>query len=246
MDQQPFGTPGGGQPLVAPPPDHRGAPNQSFALRPEFFMKSVPLYDAQGQFVEMREVEYVRVNIAGDMKSVPERKVTDHHRYREWPEEYQAFKRGQAHAVRGTPITQWQVLKHRQELVRLLEMHHVYTIEGLAEVPDTALPHIGMEARTLRQEARAYVEARRLEEPVNRLEQENKDLRARLGEMEEAIRRMEAAEGAPTLPHDEVRSQTGPLPLPVRDTGDPPPPPPAVEPARQPRQPKPAKAKTEE
>jgi hypothetical protein len=67
------------------------------------------------------------------------------------------FKRGETTdaSLAGTPLTQWPELN--RSLVATLRAADVYTVEALANLPDTKLTIVGPDGRTWRAKAAAYI-----------------------------------------------------------------------------------------
>ena len=126
-------------------------------VRPIFFTESVEDVAAsqeQGRPI-FKDVEMVRIQIPGDIKSEPVQKVTDLHRQR-WPDHYKAFAEKAEVSSIGTPLEQWGRLPGSR--IEELKFFKIRTVEDLAGVPDGLLQNLGMGARALRTEAQAYLE----------------------------------------------------------------------------------------
>jgi hypothetical protein len=81
--------------------------------------------------------------------------VNDEYRQR-WPQQYEAFRRGEEVSVDGTPIEQWSYLPRNAVLeLKALQLH---TIEQIAGIPDSALSKLGMAGRNIRDMAKAYLD----------------------------------------------------------------------------------------
>jgi len=101
------------------------------------------------------DVEMIEIRIPGDvdLRRYP---VEDEHK-RRFPKQYIAFKKNQSQeAASGTPLNQWPLLTKAQvEESKYLGAH---TVEQLAEVSDGALQKFGPGWRTLRQQARDWLQ----------------------------------------------------------------------------------------
>lgn len=215
-------------------PQGMTAPNQAHGLLPRFFKvprkcairgeptKEEPLGPITGY--DYRDVEMIEILMAGDMKLAPVEKVTDRHR-QEFAVEYEAFKRGEEMAATGTPLEIWPMFATRPAAVQALKMRHIYTVEALAnlndnqlmQLRDAAFGQIGMDPRELRTMAAAYVEARKIDEPHERLSQENEQLRGQVQLLEQQIAainarfpEMEAAQRTQTEPPQAEPPRRGP------------------------------------
>lgn len=172
--------------------------NEQDTARPRFFMKAVenkaksteegrPVFD---------EREMVEIRIPGDRLATHVNYVLDEHRQR-WPDHYSAFKRGEARAASGTPLEHWPQMTTGR--VASLKALGVLSVEELSNLPDNMLPSLGMGARELREQARAYLAAAQDGAAASRAAAENADLRA---QMERMQKQMEALLGATTAPVD--------------------------------------------
>lgn len=114
---------------------------------------------------ELLAVEMVQILIAGDTKNAPVRKVTDFHRH-QWPAAYEAFKRNEEFIGEGTPVSAWGAID--AGVARSLQALQIFTVEQLADIPDTALSQM-IGGRTLRDKAKQFVELTTRNTEVNRV-----------------------------------------------------------------------------
>lgn len=100
------------------------------------------------------ESEFIEIRIGGDNKNIIDRKVTEKDKKR-WPKHYEAYKAGKEGLVEGTPLKEWGSLPS----TRALELNavNVFTVEQLAEIPDSGLSYLGMDGRDLRTRAQAFI-----------------------------------------------------------------------------------------
>jgi len=124
-----------------------------------------PMYD---------EVIYVEVISPGSRDSTPVfevvRKYADEMNqpelsygmnYRQFKEYIDSFMKDEevnANLV-GTPITQWKEVN--RTMAMQLRSANIFTVDALAELPDTKLTVVGPDGRTWREKARAYIAAAR-------------------------------------------------------------------------------------
>lgn len=101
------------------------------------------------------EVEFVRIIIPGDTKTLIDTKVNAEHRAR-FAEMYDRFKKGLAQATSGTPLEVWPQMTVGQ--VAELKAMHISTVEQLADLPDALAQRI-MGSHQLRQKAQAFLDA---------------------------------------------------------------------------------------
>lgn len=161
---------------------------------PRFYVQAMPdgkRTQEEGRPI-FRDVEMIEIRIAGDKLNIIDTKVNDDHRHR-WPQHYAAFKAGQKVAVEGTPVDEWPILTASK--VAELKALNIFTVESLAELPDTGLAKMGMGARELQNKAKAYLEAAKGGAVTNRLVQENERMRLELDMLKQQIRDL----GAPPM-----------------------------------------------
>jgi hypothetical protein len=126
-------------------------------IYPRFFMDEVLdalASEREGRPVYLEE-ERVELNLPGNPYTKPVVRVTDEHRER-WPDEYEAFRRGEEIAVSGIPLEQLPFLKRTQVLE--LKALGFLTVEHLAEMNDHAMQRIPMYGRRLKELAAAYLD----------------------------------------------------------------------------------------
>ena len=128
-------------------------------------------------------VEYVTILTPGDPKASPRHKVTDEIR-RKYPEHYAAFRRGMEMAPVGTPLEMWGGVQ--PAMVSQLKALNIFTIEQLVGVPDSALHQIPM-GKTLVNQAKSYLEAKKEVDMVDGQRRETDALREGQRMMEEQI-----------------------------------------------------------
>lgn len=163
--------------------------------RPRFYMQAVENKArslAEGRPV-FDEREMVEIRIPGDRLATHVNYVLDEHRQR-WPDHYAAFKRGEARAASGTPLEQWPPMTTGR--VASLKALGILSVEELSNLPDNMLPSLGMGARELRDQARAYLEAASDGAAAGRAAAENAELRAQMERMQKQMEALLA--GAPS------------------------------------------------
>lgn len=81
------------------------------------------------------DMDFITITVPGNRDLVIHTPVTDFHQWR-FPQEYEAFKRGQEAAVVGTPLELWPGVQPSQ----IAELKHqgIRTVEQLAALSDTA------------------------------------------------------------------------------------------------------------
>ena len=182
-------------------PGSAGAPSQATRVIPKFFIEARRVKHGDGYKVV--DVEMVEFLIAGDARKAPIEKVTDYIR-ETYHEAYERWKRNQEMSVDGTVLEMWPVLTGQPALIHVLKANNVFSVEALAEIPDTALANLGMGARRLRANAQAYVESRKGSDQTERLLEENEELRAKTDlqaqQIEEINARFEKMQAGTPLP----------------------------------------------
>lgn len=153
-------------------------------------VEDVPATEREGRPI-FRVEDWIEIICPGSRDRVL-RPVTQRDKDR-FPEQWESFKRGDAHTASGTPVGQWQgVSRQRAAELRAIGL---YTVEQLAEAGDHVLQRLGMDARTLRDQAQKFVagateanaERKRREEVEAMMRDQNaiiEKLEARLAELE--------------------------------------------------------------
>jgi hypothetical protein len=68
---------------------------------------------------------------------------------------YDAWKKGEAEPINGTPVDNWPSVTNK--MAQHLKMNGLRSVEDLAEATDPDMDRLGMGSRALREKARAYV-----------------------------------------------------------------------------------------
>jgi hypothetical protein len=123
----------------------------------EFYEKFVPAPMNGGEHLKGKKKTYIKIHFPGDRNTVVDRalKPEDKINYKRSWDAYMNFAEGSAAAV-GLPIDQWPAID--LSTARMLQSHHVYTVENLAEMSDTGLQNVGPGTRALQNEAKAFLE----------------------------------------------------------------------------------------
>jgi hypothetical protein len=159
-------------------------------VTPLFYVDWVTDYSAveQGGAVKSREVEFVKILVAGDQWNQSVQPVTDELRER-FAKEYERFKAGKQRreAIVGTPLSAWPAIGKGKLLE--FEMLNVFTVENLAEISDANLSKI-IDGRTWREKAKAWLVGHKdaaalmkYAEENERLREDVADLRRQLGDL---------------------------------------------------------------
>jgi hypothetical protein len=158
---------------------------------PTFFIEAVELPGesaAQGRPI-YREIEYVKILIAGDSKTEVVRKVSDQIR-RDYRAEYDHWKRTQQQAVTGTPLEQWPGAS--ASFIKTCKHVNVFSVEALADLGDSHLSNLGMDARNMQSRARAWLASAKDNAEAERLAAQNNALQDQVAMLQEQIKDMGA------------------------------------------------------
>ena len=92
--------------------------------------------------------------------------------YETYRREIEDFLRDENHNdLQGTPIDKWPLIE--VDMAATLKSMRIYTIEALAEAGDSALANLGMGARKLQAQARAFLESAKGNAPISELSAKN-------------------------------------------------------------------------
>jgi hypothetical protein len=186
-DSHVFGAPG----VPGVSPGNKGA----FAQFSRVPVKNLMLSDRAGSDIFQEEI-HVRILMPGDPLSIPQRRVklADGQIVgQEWidgfPKEWAAFESGVEQMPDGTPLSEWP--RCTVSLKATLNSIHIFTVEQLATANEAALERVGMGARKLQAEARAFVEVRDNTAASMRLAAEAETARQAMVEMTDRMQEMQ-------------------------------------------------------
>jgi len=100
-----------------------------------------------------------------------------------FPEQYKKFKAG----IRGldfenvTPITEWDVLSVHKDRVKELAENGFHCVEQIAQCQENAMYKIGLDAGTLKKQAKAFLDHKHGVETTDSLKAKNQALQAEIG-----------------------------------------------------------------
>lgn len=160
---------------------------------PRFYMRTVP--DREKSATEGRpchkSAPYVEIRVPGDKTLTVDSPVTETHKHR-FPREFAAFEAGEKEQITGTPLSVWPRISSPE--VEDLKHLRIRTVEELAAVADGNLQALGAGGRSLRDEAKAWLEAAKGTAPISKMQAElsamretNDALRAQVEEMKKAL-----------------------------------------------------------
>lgn len=153
---------------------YKGATYQSFASEKE----GRPIF---------KEEDYIKIFTPGDKNTVIDRPVSEIDKKR-FADRYAKYNSGnQDQYGTGTPLKVWP----RITVAQVAEMGalNIYTVEQLAEVPDTLAQRI-MGSHELRRQAKSFLDSNSAE---SKLVSENEANKKRIAELEESVKALLAA-----------------------------------------------------
>lgn len=164
----------------------RDAADTKDTCRPYFYRR--PLKDNFRSEKEGRAIYYdadfVRIEIPGESKLRPDREVTDEDKKR-WPKSWDAYQKGLAQPLVGTPIEEWPPLSPGQ--VETFKALGIRTIEDIASLPDSGVGHLGPNGFKIRDAAKRHLQpaddaVKTLQAQVAELMRANQEMAARLAQ----------------------------------------------------------------
>ncbi len=117
-------------------------------------------------------VECIEILTVGDKDNIAVRKIREIDKYI-WREKYVQFRRGKAQEAEGTPL---DAIGISPERVSELAHFRIKTVDQLAEVPDSAVPGLGMNARKEREKARGYLALMKDSAPIAEMKAANESM----------------------------------------------------------------------
>lgn len=136
------------------------------------------------------DVEMVEIVIPGDKNTLVDTMVNDSHRQR-WPQLYKAFKEGLSPSETGYPIEHWPAITAAQ--AANFKALHIHTVEALAGLSDGVLQNVGLGARDLRTRAQNWLQRASDAKPMDRLQAELDDEKAKNAVMQNQIEELMAS-----------------------------------------------------
>lgn len=139
---------------------------------------------------------FIRIRQPGDRLNIVERPAKDADKQR-FPMQWARFEQNEKQATEGTPLEQWPAMTPAQ--IATLKAMGIFSVQQMAAVSDGNLDHLGMGSRSLRDRARAYLEAAEKGAVSSKVLAENENLRAEkaaleanLADLAARVRAMEA------------------------------------------------------
>jgi hypothetical protein len=119
---------------------------------------------------------FIKILIPGDKDNNVVRPVREKDKQR-FPRQWQAFENREHQTREGTLLSEWAALPRTQ--VEELKYFNIHTVEDLANMSDVNVGKI-MGGNALKQKAADYIEACRDNAPMERMREENQQLRNEL------------------------------------------------------------------
>lgn len=133
------------------------------------------------------ERPFIRIMFPGDKTKTVDREVTDHDKLR-FARRWDAFEKGAAMPVTGTPLEQWPMLSRTQVLE--LKGLNIMTVEQLADMPDSGLTFLG--GLELRSKASVWLKVANDTAAAAQFSAQNEALRADLAAKDQQLKDMAA------------------------------------------------------
>jgi len=169
----------------------------------QFYTDAVELKaesEKQGRPI-FQDMAHIRKMIPGDSSNVIER-VAKEFDIRQYPREYEIFKRQQTTGMIGTPLEQWPQVTRAQ--VKEAKYFEVHTVEQLSELSDTSCQRMGMGFFELRNKAKAYLEAAKGTAAETAQAAENQRLRDEIEALKAQVSEVAPKRGRPPKMETEV------------------------------------------
>jgi hypothetical protein len=163
---------------------------------------------AQAGHAVYRDQVFVKIVIPGDRNTMHFQPATDVHKKRfpkAWAN-YLAIADGTM-AEPGLPIGEWPAITRSAALT--LRAAHIHTVEALAAVHDGLVDRVGIDGRTLRAKAQAYLAAATSSAETMRLAAEKKELQDQIAAMRRQIGELIERQSAPSTEGDAAPPDDG-------------------------------------
>lgn len=135
------------------------------------------------------KVPFVQILVPGQNLDIPDRPVQDEDKSR-WPDQWKAFVNKSNPVEKGTPIEEWPALDVSQ--VAQLKAINVFTVEQLADLPDSGIQRIGPGGRSLQNKAKAYIESAKGDSDMYAAIEENDKLKEELSLLKDELKEVKA------------------------------------------------------
>ena len=163
-----------------------------------FYVRYVPKAGEPGEVDEQHRLVYVKAGHNGASTDVAISVLRKDQML--WPrmeKAYEAWLKGQEAPEDGTPIGAWPgCMQEQAERLRALNLR---TVEAVANMTDADMDRVGMGARRLRDDARAYIAAKadtaKTAEILAEARRENDNLRSELDELKAMVKQMTEQDG---------------------------------------------------
>lgn len=164
----------------------------------EIWSDHVPIADKPGEFREVHKIKWTKRGQPGHetVESVG-RLRKDEMLWAFLEPYYERWLKGQEDPVDGTPLEAWPGVTRGQ--VQQMRNLHIRSVEELAGVTDAILDRIGMGARSLRERARTFVQAKagsaQIEAALVAERERSAALEERIAEMEATLEQLKPKRG---------------------------------------------------
>jgi len=134
-----------------------------------------------------KKVEFVEVRFPGDKTFIYDQPATAEHK-RKWRDAYKAFQEGNAEAHQGQPLKEWVGIP--EELAEDFIAVGCRTVEQLAALSDSQLSNLGGRAREFQNKAREYLDAKKAEAPLAKMQEALSEERSKREFLEKKLQEM--------------------------------------------------------
>lgn len=138
---------------------------------------------------KFKSIEYVKIKPIGDPTQVNIIKVTDRERTR-FERQYKLWKLKGEDAIDGFPLKQWSLLT-KAEVMEFAESG-IKSIEQLANIPDSRIQSVGLQARKWRQRAQDFLAESKGSGLVHQLRNENENFKKDLEILKQTVEALKA------------------------------------------------------
>lgn len=123
--------------------------------------------------------DFIRIFYVGS-RDYLDREATEQDK-RRFSRQWEAYQKQEKHSWQGTPLASYPGMT--EAMKNTLEYYHVYTVEGLVSSSDATLDQVGMGARELQKNAKAWVEHAK----ENKEDEEKKQMREQIEKLTNTV-----------------------------------------------------------
>lgn len=114
-----------------------------------------------------------------------------------FPRQWAAYKKKESTSHQGTPIELWPNPNLDRARCAELKAQNIHTVEQLAGVTDTNLANLGMGARELREQAKAWLKAAEDSAALNQMAAQNQELKDEIEALKQQFKELAGEEAKP-------------------------------------------------